>query len=120
MTALEIVLLFFYAAGFFFNFTAVVGIIRLPDIYCRLHSSSKNATLGSILIITGLAIRELFSGALPTFVKLLFIGVILLVVSPIASHALARAAYWSNVPLWRGSVTDEYAGNRINEEEGTP
>ncbi len=116
MNVLEAVLLFFYATGFFFNFSAVVGIIRLPDIYNRLHSSSKNATLGSVLVIIGLAIRQLYAGSFPAFVKLLFIGVILLMVSPIASHALARAAYISGVPLWKGSVTDEYDRSRVGEE----
>ena len=116
MNLLELLLLFFYATGFFFNLAAVVGIIRLPDIYNRLHSSSKNTTLGSLLIIFGLVIRELFSGSWSTSVKLLFIGLILSMASPIASHALARAAYWSGVPLWEGSVTDEYAHSRARKE----
>ena len=118
MNLLEVVLVLFYAAGLFFNLAAVVGIIRLPDIYTRLHSSSKNTTLGSLLVIFGLAIRQLFTGSWATSVKLLFIGLILMIVSPIASHALARAAYWSGVPLWRGSVTDEYAFRQVPEENG--
>jgi multicomponent Na+:H+ antiporter subunit G len=112
MNLLDLVLLFFYATGFFFNLAAVVGIIRLPDIYNRLHSSSKNTTLGSLLVVFGLAIHELFAGFWAASLKLLFIGLILIMVSPIASHALARAAYWSGVPLWKGSVIDEYALHR--------
>ena len=119
MNLLEGVLLFFYAAGCFFNLAAVVGIIRLPDIYSRLHSSSKNTTLGSVLVVLGLAIRQAVVGSWFESLKLLFIGLILLMVSPIASHALARAAYWSGVPLWEGSVTDEYAQHRANKELGS-
>lgn len=112
MIAFELALVLFYTSGVFFNVAAVVGIIRLPDIYTRLHSSAKNTTLGSLLIVFGLAMRELYVHDWAAALKLLFIGLILLVVSPIASHALARAAYWSGVPLWRGSVVDEYAGSR--------
>ena len=118
MNILEAILVFFYLAGLFFNLAAVVGIIRLPDIYNRLHSSSKNTTLGSLLIILGLAVRQLFAGFWPESAKLLFIGLILVIVSPIASHALARAAYWSGVPLWPGSVTDEYALRQVPRENG--
>jgi multicomponent Na+:H+ antiporter subunit G len=116
MNLLEVVIVFFYMAGLFFNLAAVVGIIRLPDIYTRLHSSAKNTTLGSLLVIFGLAIRQLFAGFWSTSIKLLFIGLILMIVSPIASHALARAAYWSGVPLWKGSITDEYAMRQRIEE----
>jgi multicomponent Na+:H+ antiporter subunit G len=97
-----------YLLGLFFNFTAVVGIIRMPDVYCRLHSSSKNTTLGSSLIIFGLAVRQLQNDALPSAVKLLFIGLLVMMITPIGSHALARAAYWFGVPLWEGTVVDQY------------
>jgi multicomponent Na+:H+ antiporter subunit G len=117
MNFLDLVLLLFYLTGFFFNLAGVVGIIRLPDVYCRLHASSKNTTLGSLLIVFGLAIRQLFAGSWPDSLKLLFIGLILIIVSPIASHALARAAYWSGVPLWQGTITDEYAKSRATQEE---
>ena len=120
MIALEIFLIFVYAAGLFFNIAAVVGIIRLPDVYSRLHSSSKNTTLGSLLIIGGLALRQLFTASWPVSIKLLFIGMLLLMTSPIASHALARAAYWSGVPLWKGSVTDEYRPFMEGKEERLP
>jgi multicomponent Na+:H+ antiporter subunit G len=117
MIVLEIILLFLYLGGFFFNLAAVVGIIRMPDVYGRLHSSSKNTTLGSLLIIFGLAIRQLVIGSLAASVKLMFIGLLLMMVTPVASHALARAAYLSGVPLWKGSVADEYARAAIREEK---
>ncbi len=116
MNFLEVLLVLIYAGGFFFNLAAVIGIIRLPDVYNRLHSSSKNTTLGSLLIIFGLAIREVYLRSWFSSIKLLFIGLILIIASPVASHALARAAYWAGVPLWKGSVVDEYAATRLEEE----
>lgn len=106
---MDILILFLYASGFFFNFSAVLGILRLPDIYTRLHSSSKNTTLGSLLITAGLALRAAQVGAGPAALKILLIAAVLLVVTPIGSHALARAAYKRGTPLWAGSVVDQYA-----------
>ncbi len=108
MSALLVLLAVLYAVGVFFNVAAVVGLLRMPDVYCRLHSSSKNTTLGSALIIGGLALREVQVGALPAAAKILFIGLLLLIVTPIGSHALARAAYLYGVPLWEGTVIDQY------------
>jgi multicomponent Na+:H+ antiporter subunit G len=110
MTLLDLVIGFLYLAGAFFNLSAVVGILRLPDLYCRLHSSSKNTTLGSLLILIGLALREMELGEGPAAVKLLSIAILLLIVNPIGSHALARASYKYGAPLWQGSVVDQMPG----------
>jgi multicomponent Na+:H+ antiporter subunit G len=106
---MDILIIIFFVAGLFFNLSGVIGIIRMPDLYCRLHSSSKNTTLGSILILIGLALREWQVGEGPAGVKVLLIGALVLIVTPIGSHALARAAYQYGVPLWENSVVDQYA-----------
>jgi multicomponent Na+:H+ antiporter subunit G len=106
---MDLLILLLYAAGLFFNLAAVVGMIRMPDLYCRLHSSSKNTTLGSLLIVIGLALREFQAGEAPAALKVLMIAAFLLVVTPIGSHALARAAYRYGVPLWEGTVVDQYS-----------
>lgn len=118
MSVLEVTLLLLYGGGLFFNLAAVVGIVRLPDVYCRLHSSSKNTTLGSLLIVFGLILRQLGNAEWPSVLKLAFIGLLLLMVAPIGSHALARAAYRSGVPLWKGTVVDQYAETGVVEKEG--
>jgi multicomponent Na+:H+ antiporter subunit G len=110
MTLLDLVIALLYITGVFFNLSAVVGILRLPDLYCRLHSSSKNTTLGSMLILVGLALRELQFGEVPAALKLVAIAILILIVNPIGSHALARASYKYGVPLWHGSVVDQTPG----------
>ncbi|MCI0576337.1 MAG: monovalent cation/H(+) antiporter subunit G [Chloroflexi bacterium] len=108
MDAIDILVLLCYLGGLFFNLAGVVGIIRLPDIYCRLHSSSKNTTLGALLIAFGLAIRQFQAGEGPAGLKVLLIAVLVLVVTPIGSHALARAAYQNGAPLSELTVCDQY------------
>lgn len=117
---MDTLILLLYLAGLFFNFSAVLGILRLPDIYCRLHSSSKNTTLGSLLIVAGLALRAAQAGAGPAVLKILLIAVFLLIVTPIGSHALARAAYKRGTPLWARSVVDQYAEAPRPEIEDVP
>jgi multicomponent Na+:H+ antiporter subunit G len=109
MTFLDGLIGLLYLGGLFFNLAGVVGILRMPDLFCRLHSSSKNTTLGSLFIIVGLALREFERGEGPAGIKVLLIGSFILVVTPIGSHALARAAYKAGTPLWEGSVVDQYA-----------
>ena len=108
---LEVIILTLYILGVFFNFSAVVGILRLPDLYFRLHASSKNTTLGSLLILLGLALRIFQEGQAPSAIKILLIAVFLLIVNPIGSHALARASYKYGVPLWNGTVVDQMPGS---------
>lgn len=99
------------AAGFFFSATGAVGIVRMPDVYTRIQCSSKCVTLGALPMLIALAVAE---GPLSFYGgRALLVAFLLLVLSPAATHALARAAYKTGVPMWRGAVADEpRAGER--------
>lgn len=98
------------AIGLFFALSGVVGILRMPDVYTRIQCSSKTITMGALPMLVALAVAE---GPMTTYgSRALIVAVLLLVVNPAASHALARAAYKTRVPMWRGAVTDEPAGRR--------
>lgn len=102
MTPLEIVATAFVVVGTFFGLVATVGIIRLPDLYSRLHAASKSDTLGSVLSLAGLAV---VLGLTTESVKLVFLLVFLFVTSPTAAHAIARAAKEQDVePVGEGSA----------------
>jgi multicomponent Na+:H+ antiporter subunit G len=93
------------AIGFFFTLSGVVGIVRMPDVYTRIQCSSKTITMGALPVLVALVVAK---GPLTTYgSRALLIAVLLLVVNPAASHALARAAYKAGVPMWRGAVRDE-------------
>ncbi|PJF32137.1 MAG: Na+/H+ antiporter subunit G [Candidatus Thermofonsia Clade 1 bacterium] len=80
--------------GIAFSIIGVIGMIRLPDVYTRLHASGKVSTLGLWGILLGAAF--LLEGVLP---RALALAVFLVLVQPIASHAIAAAARRSGVPL---------------------
>ena len=84
-----------------------LGLLRLPDVYCRIHAVGMIDTAGASFIILGLAIHE---GVSLVTVKLLFIGIFLFFTSPIATHAVAQVAHKSGVvPVGRNLVTTKAA-----------
>jgi multicomponent Na+:H+ antiporter subunit G len=51
--------------------------------------------------------------------RALIMAFLLLLLNPVASHALARAADRSGVPMWQGAVLDEGLPGEKNEEPGS-
>jgi len=99
--------------GTFFYVLSSLGLIRMPDVYNRMQTATKSATLGSLGVIIGTgiwAIGEVESMSwLP---KTVVIAVFLLLTNPISAHTLIRAAYNKGIPLWEGSVVDKYKDAR--------
>lgn len=77
-------------AGGIFCVIGSLGLIRMPEIYTRMHAASVVDTLGAGLILAGLILQ---AGFTLVTAKLLMIGLLLLFTSPTATHALAQAAY---------------------------
>ena len=87
--------------GTFFSLTGVLGYIRFPDVYTRLHSTAKISVFGAVfLMIAAISWTPL------TFGKGLILISFLLISGPVISHALASAAYRIKVPL-KQSVRDD-------------
>ena len=85
---------FFIAGGVVALLIGSLGLLRLPDVYCRIHAVGMIDTAGASFIILGMIIHEGFT--LVT-VKLVLIGVFMFFTSPIATHAVAQVAYKSGV-----------------------
>lgn len=75
--------------GGVFCIVGAIGLLRMPDFYTRMHAASVIETLGAGLILLGLMLQ---AGLTLVTVKLLMLGLLILFVSPTATHALARAA----------------------------
>jgi multicomponent Na+:H+ antiporter subunit G len=97
--------------GLAFNLFGCIGLVRLPDVYNRLQAGTKCVTLGTSLILIGVAIAAWGSSPAVSF-KALLCMVFILITSPTAAHALARGAHASGVKLWEESVVDRYAEDR--------
>jgi len=77
-----------------FVFIGGVGALRMPDFYTRLHAASLTDSLGTILVLSGVALQAGFSLAA---LKLLAILVFLMLTSPTATYALANAARFAGL-----------------------
>ncbi len=92
--------------GTFLTVVACVGLLRFPDVFCRMHAAGKAGTLGvSLLIIAAIVdfapheISVPFRGALAIFFQFL--------TTPAATHLLARASYVSDYALDERTAVDE-------------
>ena len=84
-------------AGSFFYIVGSIGLIRMPDVFTRMHATSVSDTFGAFLILTGLILQ---AGISLVALKLAIIISIIFVTGPVATHALARAARHAGlVPL---------------------
>ena len=66
-----------------------IGIMRLPDLYTRMHAASLTDTLGTLLILGGIMLQ---AGLTLASIKLAAIAMFLLLTGPTATYALANAA----------------------------
>ena len=71
-----------------------IGIVRMPDVYARIHAAGVIDTGGTGLILLGLIVH---SGWSLVTVKLIFIGVFMIITSPISGHAITQVAYRNKV-----------------------
>jgi multicomponent Na+:H+ antiporter subunit G len=95
--------MFFFAVG-------VIGILRFPDFYTRLHAAGKCDSLAAVLVIAGVALYNLndFSFAhLLVSLKIMAIAVFVFIASPTATHAITKAALVIGVEPWRRKERDQ-------------
>jgi multicomponent Na+:H+ antiporter subunit G len=75
--------------GDVFCVIGAIGLLRMPDVYTRMHAASVIDTLGAGFILLGLMLQ---SGFTLVAAKLVMVGLLIFFASPTATHALARAA----------------------------
>lgn len=85
---LEIFGAIFIFIGVAFSVLGIVGILRLPDTYTRLHASGKTSTLGVLFLALGTGFI-LPSAAL----KLIALSIFIIFSAPVGSHAIAAAVH---------------------------
>ena len=86
---------------------AVLGIFRMPDVYTEVQATAKGAALG----IAALALASMFSGDGAVIARALLIVAFLVVTAPLAAHALVRAAYLSDEPMYGSEEEDAGEGS---------
>jgi multicomponent Na+:H+ antiporter subunit G len=88
--AVEIITGIMLIIGASFALVASIGIIRLKDVYMRMHAASKAGTLGSGVMLLALAVH---ASDLAVVTRAIAGVVFFLLTAPISAHLLAKAAY---------------------------
>lgn len=101
----------FMSLGLFMDIIGCIGLVRFPDVYNRLQTSTKCITFGTCSILFG---TFLITGLNAAGMKCLICMLFIVLTAPVAAHAIARGSHRSGVKLGAGSVVDHYK----DDEEG--
>jgi len=67
---------------------STIGLLRMPDVYTRMHVATKATTIGTLFIIAGAICFET-----SWTLKLLLLALFILLTNPLSSSVIARASH---------------------------
>ena len=101
----------------FFAFAGVVGMIRMPDSFSRMQSSTNISTFGVLgVILGGVLYSAFYLNDYTMVVKLIAMGAFYIITNPIAGHAIAKAAYKKGIRPENEMVCDKYGEDLENAD----
>lgn len=110
MTLFIVALIFL---GTFLMLLTGLGLVRMPDVFTRMHAATKAASLGVALLLLAAAF---YFGQPGVVAKVIATIIFIFLTAPVAASLLGRAAYARRIPLWDRSVMDE-GRNHIDVRE---
>lgn len=103
-TMLQLIAILAVVIGTAFSVLGMLGVVRLPDVYTRLHATGKIGVFGVVLLLIAAVVWTPLSWG-----KGLLLIAFLLLAGPVTSHALSSAAYRIGIPFAH-RVRDDLAG----------
>jgi multicomponent Na+:H+ antiporter subunit G len=104
----------FIALGGFFTVVGMLGVVRMPELYTRMHAASVTDTLGAGFLLFGMMLQ---GGLTLVTLKLVFILLLLLFTAPVVTHALAQAALHEGIkPLLTEDRRNRMAGEPAHDD----
>jgi multicomponent Na+:H+ antiporter subunit G len=104
----------FLIIGALFLFSAGLGVLRMPDTYNRIQTGTKATTLGTIMILVGVAFLH------PSWtLKLIILIFFVMLTNPVSSHALARAAHTIGTRETDTTVIDQLGSGEDDSDKET-
>ena len=80
--------------GSFFTIVGALGLVRMPEVFTRMHAASVTDTLGVGFLIFGMTLQ---AGLSLVTLKLLFLLLLFVFTVPVVTHALAQACLHESV-----------------------
>ncbi len=85
-------------SGALFVLIAAIGVVRMPDIYCRMHAATKAGAFGASLILLALCV------AMPSprvWIQSILIIAFFYLTAPVAAHLIGRVGMIRKLPIWK-------------------
>lgn len=114
----ELVIVSMLLGGLFFLAVGAIGLIRLPDVFTRMHATGKCDTLG-----TGMVLAALFFlvPGLTDKVKIVLVGLLIATINPVMTHLIALVAYNRRQPPAEGTWNlDYYEYGKESQNQDNP
>jgi multicomponent Na+:H+ antiporter subunit G len=90
--------------GGFFCLVAGIGIVRLNDVFARMHAATKAGTLGLALVCVAVMIK---SESWLHMVEAAFVFLFMILSAPVGAHLIGRAAFRRHQPLCPRTQSDD-------------
>lgn len=103
MTDMIIVILLI--GGSLLSLIAAIGLVKMPDIFTRMHASTKAGTVGIECVMIALALN---SGEMEVVIKAAAIVLFIVLTAPVAAHMLGRTAYRLGENYAEHTVIDQW------------
>jgi len=113
---IEFIVCLLMAVGLCFILLGCIGLIRMPDVYCRLQASPKCVTLGTGSVLLAAFIM---TGISAIGIKALVCIVFLFLNSPTSAHALAKASNISGIKVWQKPGDEKIYPARPRPSDGS-
>lgn len=110
MTIYEILTVVVVAFGVFFIVVSSVGLVRLPDLYTRVHAAGKAGTLGIVGVLLGVGIYYTANLNVAIVARMVALIAFFFLTAPVAAHMLERAAFLTGVKPMEGTAPNDLAG----------
>lgn len=104
---LDLATILLVVIGALFALLAGVGILRMPDVFTRMHASSKAGTAGAACMFAALAFHFATLGEVT---RSILVVLFLFLTAPVAAHLIGRASYFVGTRMWDGAVRDDLEG----------
>lgn len=103
--------------GAFFMLIASIGMVKLPDLYMRIHAATKAPSLGIFLMMVGIIVYFLnWWTSIEGVVVILFV----FITAPIGSHMISKVAHNMGVGKHKSTITDEMEQDMNVEKDKKP
>ncbi len=100
--------------GSLFMLVAAIGVVKLSDVYMRMHAITKAASLGAILMLAAVFLwHPQWIVGIEAFMVVIFV----IFTAPIGTHMIARVAHRMDVPKGEGYIMDELQDELDRQEK---